>query len=254
MLHRDGHLRVRLEGRLAGEHLVEHDPERVDVRLAGHLVAERLLRRHVVGGPEHTAGGREALRLERARDAEVRDLRAPVGVDQHVLRLDVAVDQEARVRGLERPPDLDRVGHRLRHRQAAEPPDALLQRLALDVLEDDVGRALVLAGVDHRHDVRVVQLRDRARLAPEALQLVGVVRDVAVHELDRDPALECRVERPVDARHAARADLLVQAVALADERADHRHLFSASRWLYPSATTPIPPAPRRGPASHGSAG
>src|SRR6185295_3701289 len=133
--------------------------------------------------------------------------------------------------------------------QPPEPPDPLLECLALDVLEDDVRRAVVLPGVDHGHHMRVVQLGDRARLAPEALQLVRVVRDVPVHQLDGDPALQSGVERPIDARHPARADLLLEPVPLADQRADHGVLFSASRWLYALATTPIPPAPPHGPAS-----
>ncbi len=246
VLHRDGHLRVGLEGRLAGEHLVQDDAERVDVRLARDLVAQRLLGRHVVGRAQHASGGGEPLRLERPCDSEVRDLGAPVGVDQHVLRLHVPVHELGGVRGLERAPDLDRIRHRLGHRQPSQPPDAVLERLAVDVLEDDVGSAVVLARVDDGHDVRMVQPGDGAGLAPEALELIGVVRDVPVHQLDRHPALERGVERPVHARHPAGPDLLVEPVALADERADHGHLFSASRWLFTPATTPIPPAPRPG--------
>ena len=56
---------------------------------------------------------------------------------------------------------------------AADAPDALLERLALDVLEDDVRLAVVLARVDHGDDVRVGELGDRARLAAEALELAG---------------------------------------------------------------------------------
>ena len=48
-------------------------------------------------------------------------------------------------------------------------PDHLLEALALDVLEDDVGAPVDLAAIDHRDEVRVVELGDRARLAPEAL-------------------------------------------------------------------------------------
>ena len=80
-----------------------------------------------------------------------------------------------RVGGAERAGDLDRVGQRLVDRQPAEPPDAVLERLALDVLEDDVGPVVVLARVDHADDVRVRELRDGARLASEAFELVGIL-------------------------------------------------------------------------------
>jgi hypothetical protein len=143
-------------------------------------------------------------------------------VDEDVLGLDVAVDDVADVGGAERAGDLDRVGHGLGDGQAPGPADPLLEGLALDVLEDDVRRRAVLADVDDPDDVRVVELRHGAGLAPEALELVGVGRDLAVHELDRDLALEDRVERAVDRRHPAVADLCVQAVAPGEQGADGR--------------------------------
>src|SRR5205085_3298095 len=148
--------------------------------------------------------------------------------------------------------DLDDVGHGLRHRQPANPADSLLQRLALDVLEDDVGRALVLTGVDHRHQVWVVQARRRPRLAAEALELVRIARDVTMHQLDGDPALQRRVVRAVDGRHATGSDPLLQPVAPAYQRADHVHLFSADRWLYAQVSTPTRPARLHGPRSRAS--
>ena len=67
------------------------------------------------------------------------------------------MDDSLRVGRRQRAPDLDRVGDGLDHRHrpslVAQLADAVLQRLALDVLEDDVGMALVLPGVDHRDDV-----------------------------------------------------------------------------------------------------
>ena len=144
-------------------------------------------------------------------------LAPPSLADQHVLGLDVAVHDLALVRRAERARDLDRVGDRLRDLERPLAADQLLERLAVDVLEHDVGRARspailavlggLLAGVDHRDDVRVVELRDRARLAAEALELVGVGGDLAVHQLDRDRPFEHRVERAVDGRHAAAPDL-----------------------------------------------
>ena len=45
--------------------------------------------------------------------------------------------------------------------------------------------------------------RRRPRLAAEALELVGLLGDLAVQQLDRHRAIEHLVERQVDGRHPA---------------------------------------------------
>ena len=116
------------------------------------------------------------LDLERARDAEVGDLDGAALAEEDVLRLDVAVDEAALVR--ERQPVRDRDGEldRAPQRQRARADDQVLEVLALDELEDDVLAPAVLAAVDDGDDVRVRELRDRARLVPEALDVLGVAR------------------------------------------------------------------------------
>ena len=213
VLHRDAHLALGLERHLAREHLVEADPERVDVGLLRHLLAQRLLGRDVVGGAEHAASGGEAAVVERPGDSEVGDLRAPLEVHEHVLGLHVAVHEPLRVRRRQRARDLHCVRHRLHHRQAGAPPEPGLEGLALHVLEDDVGVAVVVSRVDDGDDVGVGEARHRPRLAAEALVLEGVVRERGVHELDRHPALQRLVERPVDGRHPPGADLLLEPEA-----------------------------------------
>ena len=84
------------------------------------------------------------------------------------------------------------------------------------------GPPVLLAGVDHADDVRMAELRDGARLAAEALELVGVRRDLAMHQLDGDAPLERRVERAEDRRHPAGADLGVEAVPAVEAHADQR--------------------------------
>src|SRR5688572_892600 len=143
------------------------------------------------------------------------------------------------MRALERAADLDRVGDRLGDGQPPDPPEPVLERLSLDVLEHDVGVVVVLTEVDDRDDVRVAEARDRTRLAAEALELVGVRRDLAVQQLDCDPALERLVERAVDRRHPARADLLLEPKASAEQCADHRELET---WAKPSLRRPSRPA------------
>ena len=84
------------------------------------------------------------------------------------------------------------------------------------------GPAVVLAVVDHPNDVRVRELGDRAGLAPEPLELVGVAGDLAVHQLDRDLPLQGLVGRAVDRRHPARPDPGLQPIAAVERGAEQR--------------------------------
>ena len=121
----------------------------------------------------------------------------------------------------------ERVGGRKReldgppHRQGAGTGEQLLQVLALDEFEDDELTAVVVAAVDHRDDVRMRELRDGARLAAEALDVLLVGEEMGVEHLQRHVALEQAVVRLVHARHAAPADELVELVPVADHVTDH---------------------------------
>ena len=61
------------------------------------------------------------------------------------------------------------------------------------------------------------ELRDRARLAEEALDVLLVLAVVVVEDLQGDVAFEKRVERAVHARHTAAADDLLELVPVRDE-------------------------------------
>ena len=84
--------RVPLEGQAARQHLEEDDAQRVDVRARVGLLALDLLGRHVLGRPDHHAGARDPLGLDRAGDPEIHDPGVAVAVDHDVLGLEVAVD------------------------------------------------------------------------------------------------------------------------------------------------------------------
>ena len=97
VLHRDRDRRVALERHAAGEHLVEHDAERVDVGLRADAAAARLLGREVLRRADDRADLGH-LRIAGVRDAEVGHLDAPVVAHEHVVRLDVAVHDAVLVR------------------------------------------------------------------------------------------------------------------------------------------------------------
>ncbi len=116
----------------------------------------------------------------------------------------------------QRPRHLERHDQRVAHRQPPRPLNQLLEVLALDVLEDDVLTALVLATVDHRDDVRMAELGNRACLAAEALDVLLVRRELLVEDLDRDDSVEQPVMRVPDGRHSAASDERQELVAIRD--------------------------------------
>ena len=85
-------------------------------------------------------------------------------------------------------------------------PQPLRERLALEQLHRDEQLAAVLADLVDLADVRMIDARRRAGLAPEALarRLVAGQRG---HRLERDGALEPLVARGVDDAHPALAEL-----------------------------------------------
>jgi hypothetical protein len=191
VLHRNGDEVLAWEGQLAGEQLVEDDAEGVDVRMRVDGLAARLLRSDVVGGPEDGSGLSHAvLDVERAGDPEVRHLGVPVAVQKDVLRFHVAVNEPALMGERKAASNLERDLESIADVKAAFADNQLLQVLAVDVLEDDVLPATLLAPVDHRHDVGMLELGDGSRLPLEALDEVLVLVVLLMQNLQRDVALE----------------------------------------------------------------
>ena len=97
MLVRDLHRLLALERLLAGEHLVHHDADRVDVAAGVGDAAGDEFGGEVGDRPEQR-GARRGVRGCGARQPEVADLDAAVVGEQHVLGLQVAVDDARLVR------------------------------------------------------------------------------------------------------------------------------------------------------------
>ena len=176
------------ERRPAGQHLVQHDAERVEVGARVDLAPQRLLGRHVLAGAEHAAGLGQAGLLQRAGDPEVGHADPAVVADQDVAGLQVAVDAAAGVGGGEAVRDLDRDREGIGDRDHALLPEPLPQIGAVDQLEHEVRPAVHLAPVEQLDGVRVRDPLEHARLAIEARERLGRVGGVEVQELDRDLA------------------------------------------------------------------
>ena len=89
--------RLGVERHAAGQQLVEDDADRVQVRAGVDRLALRLLGREVLRRA-HDRARLGHVRGAGAGDAEVGDLDAALVVDEHVLRLEVAVHDTALVR------------------------------------------------------------------------------------------------------------------------------------------------------------
>ena len=139
--------RLARERVAARQQLVQHHTEREDVAPVIDRQPAHLLGGHVADRPDHLPCGRwrrfigrgPAVRVPvgESRQAEVEDLDAALVGDEHVLGLDVAVDDALRVGGGEATRDLHREHQRLllRRRPLAH---RRAQRLAVQQLRDDV--------------------------------------------------------------------------------------------------------------------
>ena len=220
----DDHLGRRPgEGRIPGEHLVENAAEGIDVGASVQLArARRLLRAHVVHGADGQAGGGEpspAGERQRARDAEVRQ-HTLAGGHHDVVGLHVPVDHAVGVRVGQRGGHVAREPERLVHRKLPLAPQAVPQRLALDIGHHIEGRGrpgpdLQYPGVEQRQDVGMLEPCGQADLQQEA---VGADADAerGVEDLQGDRPIVAEVVSQVDGRHPTPAELPLHAIAIAE--------------------------------------
>jgi hypothetical protein len=209
-------------------------------------LAPNLLGRHVAHGAQDRAGGGLVLGRLQGRvgaaaktrllhEAEIEQLHASLARDEDVLRFQVAVD-DAFLVGCGQPlghlhGELDRLA--CGKRAVLEP---LAQRLPFEELHDGVRGGAVPPEVVDGKDVRMRELGDRARLALEACERLGVVGQLGGEDLDRDVAIEFRVARLVDLAHAAgpeRGEDFVRAEARA-VRQNHQAISLFIIYLFTS--------------------
>ena len=138
------------------------------------------------------------------RQAEVEDLQTAVVSEEQVLRLQVPVDDAARVGGGETVGQLDRQPLYLRRRKA-RPVDHGAERVSFEQLGDQEGRAVLLSEIVHGEHVRVLERTGGPGLLLEALLPSRVVR--GSHHLHRHAPAELFVAGNEHPSHAALAQL-----------------------------------------------
>ena len=193
MLVGDSDRGLGLERRHAGEHLVEHHAQRVEVGTAVERLALGLLRREVRGGPHDRSvlsEGRITAAHKGGGNAEVGDLHVAAVRNEDVAELDVTVDEACGMGGAERSGDIGSDLSGAVGMQWSGGAQDIGHRPARHVLHHDVVRAPLLPPVVDADDVRMVEVCGSLSLTTEALDKVRIVCELGEQHLERDLATE----------------------------------------------------------------
>ena len=132
---------------------------------------------------------------------------------QDIIGLDVAVNHAAAMCVAERPRYLLHHARRVTAGEQSLALHPLRERLAVDKRHHEEHEVVVRLDRVNGHDVWVHQLRRRARLAQEPFTLRGILREVALQQLDRDRALEGYVAGQEHYPHAAAPNFPLERIA-----------------------------------------
>ena len=234
LCHRRARCRA-LERRLAGQHLVDHARQAVDVtRNSYALLAGRLLGAHVLGRSQRqTVEGQRLSFLGGldVRDAEVRQQGMVVG-EENILRLDVAVHETIAVRIVEPGTNLMRDAKRVVDGEPLLAIQSVSQRAAGNERRHIVQRAAGFAGVDERNDVRMRQARSDADLAQESL-LADRGAELLPQNLYRNLAPVLPLLGQMNGGHATRAEESFYRVAIGERCLESERRFADVTRLEP---------------------
>jgi hypothetical protein len=139
---------------------------------------------------------------------------------KNIRRIDIAMKDSVRVRGVESVGDLDCERQQRVHLQRT-PPNPMLQGQPFQKLHGDEGFALLAADVVNGANVGVVQRGCSLGLEQKTGKRLGISGNLLGQEFEGDEAMQARVFRLVDHAHPAAPELLDDAV-MRDGSPDHR--------------------------------
>ena len=190
------------KGQRAAQQLVERHAQSVDVAHGGDRLAAQLF--GTGEGRRQRRQGLERTGVHAPRRAEIDQLERAVPGHQHVVGLDVAVQNQIAVRPRHRPAKREEKPQTRSERKSV-PVAILVQPQAIDVLHHEVGLARVAdAAIEETRHVGMLELRQDLALPAEALDSIGS-RQVARHHFEGGAlgVVAIGALRQVDLAHAA---------------------------------------------------
>ncbi len=216
----DGELVGAGERWMPREAAVEDRAQSVDVGAWVHRITADLLGRHIGRSTDQRAGERQVLVGDRLGDPEVDELeRVELAIDEkEICRLEVAVDDAASVRGVERGGGGARDGEDVGHAERAA-RQAMGEVFPFEPLHGEIKRAAVGCAVRQvANDAGMVDRGEDLRFPDEALCLAPCRGE----DLERDVSPGCRVVGAVDVAHSSRGDERMQLEPLPDDSPEER--------------------------------
>ena len=199
-----------VERRVPCNELIGDDAQRILIGRASDGTTEALLGADVGRRADDCTKLRERLRLSDGLadlgDAEVRDVRVAVGIDQDVRGLHVAMKHPLPVRIAQRARDLRKHTADDRDGQGATCLEDGLEGAALDVVHREEVNACRLADGEDADDVRVPQVGDGLGFLLEPAHHAFVRHQLRQDHLHRHLAAESDVLGEIDGGHAPAAE------------------------------------------------
>src|SRR5262245_27613025 len=139
------------------------------------------------------------------REAEIKDLDIPFWRHLYVGGLQIAMDDAALMRRLERLGDLSARGHDLFDRHGA-PLEAIGDRFSVDQFQHQRAYAARVFEAVDGSDILMIQRGEQLRLALKPGQALRILREKIRQDFDDDVTSEPAVACPIDFAHPTGAD------------------------------------------------
>ncbi len=203
---------------LARQRFIQTEGRAIDVTTLVVATAAQALGRDVAGraGDEAAVGelGGAAVVEDTVTEVEeLHELAASQRREEHVGRLEIAVEHARAVHRIERIEQLRGDGAHGVDRERALRLDALRERASLEDLHDEKGLVALGAYVGHAHDVRVLEPRHELDLAHHPRDRDRVGRERPPQELHRDLGAHAIVVRCVHHAAASARDHASETIA-----------------------------------------